>query len=401
MSQNKEPDGKWQTLVLVTGILLIAMNLRPAITALSPLAERMHAAGLSRSLIGSLTTVPLILFGAVGLWAGWIGQRLGFARALGLGLAVLALGCFLRSHSGDDVMSWRIGGTILIGAGIALGNVLLPGLVKSRFPNHVGLMTSLYATAMNLGAASGIAFAVPLANRLAGGWNAALASWGIFALAILLVWSPQMWPRPAARARKHPLAGVLSLARQKRAWQITIYMGMQSTVFYSTVAWLPTVLQERGMGENEAAYWVTALQLMGCVASLIIPTLAGRRESQSFWIVGCTGSIIVGLTGVLALPVALTIYPVLLLGIGLNGGFGMVLLIIALRSKSPDTAASLSSMAQAGGYLLSAPGPWLVGWLSTHGGWNVAFGLIIFLAMVATIFGFLAGRSGELAMEGE
>ena len=358
----------------------------------------MNADGLSRASIGSLTTIPLILFGAVGLWAGWIGQRIGFARALGLGLAVLALGCLTRSIPGDHAMSWRILGTISIGAGIALGNVLLPGLVKSRFPNHVGLLTSLYATAMNLGAAAGIAFAVPLANHL-GGWNPALATWGYFALFILLVWSPQMWPRPAAHGRTHPLAGVIMLSKKARAWQVTAYMGLQSTIFYSSVAWLPTVLQHRGMSEGDASFWVTGLQLIGCLASLSIPTLAGRAKSQSFWVFGCLMAIIFGLLGILILPLHFTPCAVLLLGIGLNGGFGMALLIIAMRSKTPETAASLSSMAQAGGYLFAAPGPFLVGWLSTHGGWDLAFSLIIFAALIASFLGFLAGRPGEMALE--
>lgn len=395
-----KPAPKWHHVILITGILLIGMNLRPSITAISSLAERLHQDGLSRETIGSLTAIPLVLFGVVGLWAGWLGKFMGFARALGLGLLLIGIGCWLRSAPGSYELVWRLGGTILIGAGIALGNVLLPGLVKSRYPNHVGVLTSLYATAMNLGAAFGIALAVPLADALPGGWRASLAAWGVFAVVVLLIWSPQMWTSPVARKREHPLAGVYKLARQKRAWQVAAYMGFQSWVFYAAVAWLPTLLQSRGMAELTAANWVVTMQLLGCAASITVPTLAGRSKSQSLWIAGCGALSIIGLTGILFLPGVWQIISILALGMGLNASFGLVLLVIALRSENPETAASLSSMAQAAGYLVASPGPWLVGLISTTaGGWPLAFGLVIGMACLAAIAGFLAGRSGELSLK--
>lgn len=395
----KLPTTRWQHMLLVGSILLLALNLRPAVTVLSPLAERMRADGLSRETIGAMTTMPLILFGVAGMWAGWIGGRFGLARSLGVGLLLLSLGCFLRSMSDLDHQGARFAGTVLIGAGIALGNVLLPGLVKSRYPDKVGLLTSLYSTAMNLGAALGIAIAVPLANRLAGGWNASIASWGVFALATVLLWIPQMLARPAVHRPSHPLAGVIVLARQKRAWQVAIFMGLQSSVFYSAVAWLPTVLQVRGMSEAEAAGWVTAMQILGCVASLLVPTLAGRLHSQSGWIV--TTAILNGasLAGLLLLPKAAIGVAVIGFGLGVNASFGLALLVIALRSRDSETAANLSSLAQAAGYLIAAPGPWLVGWMSeTTGSWTLAVGLVIVIALGAAVFGWKAGRPGELSL---
>lgn len=392
---------KWHHFALVGGILLVGMNLRPSITGLAPLAERMHGDGLSRELIGTLTTVPLVLFAGVGVWAGWIGRRIGLARALGLGLLLLVVGCGVRSVPGSGAGLWRVAGSVLIGAGIALGNVLLPGLVKSRYPQQVGLMTSLYATAMNLGAAGGFVLAVPMANVLPGGWNASLAAWGGFALATFLVWSPQMWPAPKVRPPVHPLAGVGFLARHQRAWQVAAFMALQAATFYSTVAWLPTVLQSRGMEEARAAGWVTAMQLIGCLASIVVPTLASRSVSQSGWVVACVGWNAAGLLGVIFLPLAWVGPSVLACGIGLNAGFGMVLLLMALRSKTPETTASLSSLAQSSGYLFAAPWPWVIGWMSTRGGWTLAFMVIFGLSILAAFAGFLAGRPGELELEDE
>jgi len=393
------PNRPWQHVILISGIILVALNLRPAVTVVGPLAERMHLEGLSREAIGALTTIPLILFGLAGLWAGWIGGRIGYARTLGLGLLVLSLGCYLRSVPDEGAGIWRLVGTILIGTGIALGNVLLPSVVKSRYPDHIGPLTSLYSTALNLGAAFGIALAVPLADRLPGGWPASLASWGVVAFVSFLLWSPQMRHTPELRPRSSPFASIAVLARQKRAWQITIHMGLQSMLFYSSVAWLPTVLQSRGLDETEAAHWVAAMQVLGCVASLVVPTLASRQPSQSAWVVGCALTSAISLIGILCLPTSLVGVAVLTLGLGLNASFGLALLLIAVRSHDTDTSAGLSSMAQAGGYLLAAPGPLLIGWFQTlTDSWTYSFGAIVILAMMTAGFGFFAGRAGTLRL---
>lgn len=393
------PNRPWQHFILISGIMLVALNLRSAVTVVGPLAERMHQEGLNRESIGALTSIPLVLFGFAGLWAGWIGGRIGFARTLGYGLLILSLGCFLRSVPDEGAGIWRFVGTILIGTGIALGNVLLPSVVKSRYPAHIGPLTSLYSTALNLGAAFGIALAVPLADRLSGGWQASLASWGVVAFVSFLLWAPQMRHTPAVRPRSSPLASVSVLARQKRAWQITIHMGLQSMTFYSSVAWLPTVLQSRGLDETDAAQWVAAMQVLGCVASFIVPTLAGRQKAQSGWVVGCALTSAVSLIGILWLPALWVGVAVLTLGLGLNASFGLSLLLIAVRSHDTDTSASLSSMAQAGGYLLAAPGPMLIGWVQTvTDSWIFSFGAIAILAILTAGFGYLAGRGGTLQL---
>ncbi|MEZ5324670.1 MAG: MFS transporter [Verrucomicrobiales bacterium] len=381
--------------LLVSGLLLIAGNLRPSITGLAPLAERMHAAGISRQAIGLQTTMPLILFGLAGLWVGAIGNRLGFARALGIGLVILSGGCFLRSWDFSGTGLEPIAGALLIGTGIAFGNVLLPGIVKSRFPNHVGLLTSLYSTAMNLGAALGMALAVPLANVLPGGWRASLGAWGVAALIPLLVWFPQLLRKPTVRSGVNPLAGMMTLFKNARAWQVTAHMGIQSLLFYSSVAWLPTVLQMRGMSETASAGWATAMQLCGCAASLMVPTLAGKSRSQSVWSAGCASISAISIAGILWLPQSFAGWAAIGLGLGLNASFGMSLLLIAMRSSDAESAGNLSSMAQAVGYLGSAPFPWLIGGLSVvSGSWTIAYGVLIIPALLVALAGVFAGRPG-------
>ena len=385
----------WRNALLLTGLIAIAVNLRPSITAIGPLAERMNADGVRVQIIGLLTTAPLIMFGLAGIFVGVIGGRFGFARALGFGLVLLTLGCFVRSWSPGGSDAGRIVGSILLGTGIAFGNVLLPGIVKRRFPDQMGLMTSLYSTAMNIGGTLGIAWAVPVAAYLGGGWNASLGAWGYAAMIPLLLWIPQVIQKPLPRQPGNPFAGILQLLARKRAWQVTAQMGLQSLLFYSSVAWLPTMLQLRGMSESASYGWPTAMQICGCVASLIIPTLAGRSNSQSRWLVACSLMTLSGICGILWFPLAGVGAATILLGLGLNAGFSMSLLIIAMRSQDPETAGNLSSMAQSIGYLAAAPFPWFIGWLHTAtDSWTIAYGFLVIPATAIILAGYLAGRPG-------
>lgn len=402
-SKNLVPSGdRRKKAFLLGGILLIGLNLRPAITGIAPLAERINASGIDLQSIGLMTTVPLLLFAVVGLWAGWAGSRFGFARTLGLGLFLLSAGAFLRTVVLTDGTIERVAGTILIGAGIALGNVLLPAVVKSRFPTHTGILTSLYSTAMNFGAALGIALALPMANTFSTGWRGSLGAWGVLALFSLVLWVPQMLSKPTPHSGSSALAGVRRLLREPRAWQVTAYMGIQSLLFYSIVAWLPTVLQFRGMSEGESANWVTAMQLTGCVASLVVPTLAGRNPSQSFWGAASALTTFTGIFGVVFFPEKFVPIATVITGVGLSSGFGLALLLIALRSADSGTTGHLSSMAQAIGYLFAAPAPWFIGWLSTKtGNWTLSFGLLLIPALILAVFGFIAGRPGTVSVAQE
>lgn len=387
----------WHHILLISGLLLIGVNLRPAITGLAPLAERMQADGISVALIGLQTTLPLVMFGLAGFFAGAIGNRFGFARVLGVSLMVLAAGCFLRSSQWSGTAFEPLLGSIMIGSGIALGNVLMPGIVKSRYPRHIGVMTSLYSTAMNLGGALGIALAVPFATSLSGGWNASLYVWGYAALLPLLPWLPQLLHKPTVRREHHPFDGIIRLLKNARAWQITAQMGIQSLLFYSCVAWLPTMLQLRGMTESQSYGWPTAMQICGCAASLVIPTLAGRARSQSLWAIACASMTMLGIFGILWLPYAWVGAATIALGLGLNASFSMVLLIITLRSEDAETAGNLSSMAQSVGYLVAAPFPWFIGWLSgVTGSWPAAYGFLLLPALAVIVAGGLAGRPGHI-----
>lgn len=400
MHASLEKNFGWRAIFLITGIFFLSLNLRPAVTSLAPLAERMTESGLGRGLIGNLTTLPLLLFSIVGFFAGSLGNRFGSARILAVGLLLLASGCLIRSAGGSAGSIFLILGTFGIGAGIALGNVLLPSFVKEHFPTHLGLITAIYVTGMNIGAALGLALAIPIADAIPQDWRGALASWSLPAIVVLVAWLPLTLRNKDLKHRSPSRTlGIAPLLRSPTAWHVTGFMGLQSAIFYSSVAWLPTLLQFRGMTEENASFWVTAMQISGCGASLIIPVLATRSPggNQGAWVILCLTFTILGLVGTLILEVDAIGIAAILLGLGLNGGFSLAMLFVTLRAGSAKTAANLSSMAQAGGYLFAAPWPVVVAYLSLNsGGWNLAYGVIIALAVCCLFFGLLAARDNSV-----
>jgi len=243
-----------QRVFMLVGIVLVSLNLRPAIGSIAPLADRMHASGMSLGLIGYLTSIPLILFGVGGLFTGVFGNKVGFARAIGLSLILIAAGCLIRSL-GPAAITLIIG-SIFIGLGIAIGNVLLPGLVKKHFPQQIGAVTGIYSTAIGIGSAIAVGVAVNLADILPGTWEGGLGFWSIPVMIAFFVWIPTMRPTPEKRESLPLLQSLKKLSREATAWHIAIHLGCLSMLFFSTILWLPSILQARGMEESQAGHLV-------------------------------------------------------------------------------------------------------------------------------------------------
>ena len=375
--------------LLVVGITLVAANLRPALAVVGPLAGDIRAAtGLSSAAIGLLTTLPLLAFGIVSPFAPAVARRLGVERALGLALVLLGVGSAVRAVPSSSLL---FGGTVLLGVGIALGNVLLPSLVKRDFSESTGGMTSLYSSAMGAGASLAAGAAVPLGLAL--GWRGALGVWALLAAATLVAWLPHLGARraaPAAETAVHPLldqtaaasVSMRSLARSPLAWQIALFMGLQSLAFYVILAWLPDLLQSRGLSASEAGWMLALSQVTGVAGSAVIPLVAARLPNQRQIVWGMLAVEVVSLAGL-----ALTSSPpvlaasVGLIGAVLGGSFGLSLLLLVLRAPDADASTALSGMAQSVGYFVAATGPALFGYLyDATGGWDVP------LAALAVVF---------------
>lgn len=377
---------------LITGIVLVAFNLRPAITSLGPLVGMIQKdVGLAHWSAGLLMSLPLIVFAIMSPIVPKIANRISNEMALLVGLSSLLIGILIRSI---PMAFFLFTGTLFIGIGIAIGNVLLPAIAKDKFPKHFGLMTSVYSTSMGLIASLASGVSVPLAEGMNLGWKGALNVWAIPAVAAILVWGylskfNQRNQKELKRAKTSS-----TIWRSPLAWQIAIFMGFQSFLFYVTISWLPEILHSHGLSMETAGWLLSFTQIVGLPASFIIPMIAGRFRSQiwlSFMLSLCS---VVGYGGLLlGSTYPILIISLIFIGIALGGTFPLALSYIGLRAKNAGQAAELSGMAQSTGYILAAVGPLLIGYLFdyTHI-WTIPLITLMIISTVVMLFGMLSGR---------
>ncbi|RNT13127.1 MFS transporter [Klebsiella aerogenes] len=380
-------------LLLIVGILFIAATLRVTFTGIAPLLDAIRAEyQLTTAQTGLLTTLPLLAFGLVSPLAAGVARRFGIERSLLLAMVIICLGIGLRSLPSA---AWLYIGTALIGCGIALGNVLLPGLIKRDFSGHVARMTGAYSITMGAAAAAGSAMVVPLA--LAGfGWRGALLLLMVFPLLALLLWLPQ-----ARRQATTPMTGSgaahnRGIWRSALAWQVTLFLGINSLVYYVIVGWLPAILQSMGYSEAQAGSLHGLLQLATATPGLAIPLVLHRLKDQRGIAVLVALMCVVSTLGLWLLPGQAVIWT-LIFGFGSGATMILGLTFIGLRASSAHQAAALSGMAQTIGYLLAACGPPLIGKIhDAYGDWHIPLIIVALIAVVMALFGALAGRAREI-----
>lgn len=377
-------------LLLGLSILLIAFNLRPVFSSLSVvLPEIVAATRMSAAAASALTTLPIVCLGLFAMSAPWLGRRLGMERTLLACMAAITAGTALRGLGHVPLLFVA---TALAGIGIAISNVLLSALIKREFSQHGAAMMGGYTMAVCGGAAAGAGLTVPLEHVLGRGWTGALAIWAVPAIVGLALWAPQAWSRrPVASDSSIVVRG---LWRDPLAWQVTLYMGLQSALAYSVMGWLAPILRERGLSAETAGFVVSVSVLTQLATCLVIPGMAMRRRHQ----VGlAVGSAVLTIAAVLACMFGalggIWVWAVAL-GIAQGSTFALALTLIVMRSPNADVAARLSGMAQGVGYLIAAGGPLLVGLLHASTGSFAAsgwlFGAIGFALVLA---GFGAGRA--------
>nr|WP_296947826.1 MFS transporter [uncultured Massilia sp.] len=374
---------------LLAGILLIAANLRAPFTALPPLLATVRAdLGLGTVGAGALTTLPLLVFAIVSPFGARLVRAFGLERALAGALAAIAAGVLLRSAG---PAGWLYLGTGLAGAGIAVGNVLLPSLVKRDFPDDVAALTGAYALAAGLVAALGSAAVAPLAQ--AWGWRAALAAFAVLPAVALLAWlalpRAQAGMAAGAPARRQGPA----VWRSALAWQVTLFLGLNSTVYYIAIGWLPTILADAGVAATRAGSLHGILQLASAVPGLLLGPLLRRLRDQRLPAAGAALLAAVALAGLQLAPQWAGAW-VAMFGLGSGASFILGLAFVGLRTGNAQQAAALSGMAQCAGYLLAAAGPMAIGALhDALGGWDAPLGACVALALAMAGAGVLAGRN--------
>lgn len=364
---------------LVAAVVLAAVNLRTAVTSVGPvLAELERAIGLSSALAGVLTTLPVLSFAALGALTPRLAHRFGEQRLLAAALVLMTAGLALRVMVGT---AWEfLLLSVLALAGGAMGNVLLPVLVKRYFAERVGGMTAVYTTALAVGMTASAALTVPLATQ--GGrvdWRVGLGFWAILAGIAAVAWTVLPARRPPASER--PRRVRLPLRRSRTAWALALFFGAQSLQAYVAFGWFALFFRERaGASPAQAGLLIAVLAALTIPTSMVIPSLAARLHSQRPLIAVLVGCYVVAYTGMLLAPRAGQWLWVVLIGIG-SGAFPLALTLMGLRARTAEATSALSAFAQSVGYLLAGTGPLLVGFLhGASGGWGWSF-VLLFAAL--------------------
>lgn len=383
---------------LIAGLILLTINLRAAITGMTPLLGNVQEAlTLSDTQVSVLATLPVLCLGVFAWLAPRLARRLGTHAAVCAAVGVLALGTAVRAVPWPAAL---FAGTVLAGAGIAVGNVLLPAVIKDHFAQHIGLFTGLAMTLMAVSGAFAAAVAVPLCT--AAGWQPALAVWAVPAVPAAAVW--WLLAAPGARGRHRgsqpPAApGTTggsggSLLRCALAWWVSAFLGLVSLMFYVLVAWLPQIMHASGSTRGQAGLMMSVMLAIGIPLGFVVPVVAARMRSQGLLVVAVIAAKLISLAGLLLAP-AFGWAWVCLLGAATGAAFPLAITLLGLRTDGPRAAADLSGMAQTVGYLLAGLGPLATGVLhNATDGWRVPLTVLIALVVPEAIAGLLAARPG-------
>lgn len=378
--------------LLITGIILIGFNLRPALSGVGPLIAMIReATGLSNSMLGLLTTLPLVAFGILSTLTPLFTRRFGIEKTLSGALLLLTTGIVLRAFG---YIPFLFLGTILLGIAIAFGNVLLPALVKRDFDKRSGFMTSLYSGMMGVGAALAAGLSVPIAESFPGSWKTSLGVWGFFSFVAFLVWISQNKFSVPTNSKRSFKKAMKDLGSNSLAWNVALFLGLQSIAFYVILAWLPDILISKGFSSSEAGWYLSLSQVTGVLGSVLVPVIAAKKDDQRKYISALILVEAISLIGLWLGTNATVFLWVSGIGFSLGGSFGLALLFIVLRSSDSETATELSGMSQSIGYLLAATGPILIGAVfDITGNWDTALYILFMILFFKLYTGLKAGKA--------
>ena len=404
--------GRISLLVLGAGLILIGLNLRIGVASVGPvLGDILGDLHLSATVGSLLTTIPVFAFGAFAFLTPGLTRRFGVHRVLGLVMIILAAGIALRLQPSLLAL---FSGTVLVGAAIAVGNVLLPTAIKSDFAHRVGLMMGLYSTALFLGASAASGLTVPLLPIVGGSWRWALGIWAVPAVLAALLWIPQMRRRPgrlagtvaghdgaadaASEAGEPPFRSILT---DPIAWAVTGFMGLQSMSYYAALTWVPSILQDSGMPADEAGWMLSFSAFPAIITCLFAPAAAQRLRPRWLGVAAAFVLTAAGFAGLLVAPTGGAYVWMTLLGLGQGATISLSLSYIVWRSPDAHHTGHVSTMAQGFGYLFAGLGPIGIGWLHTvTGSWTVPLITLLVMLVVQLVIGGFASQDRHIRARG-
>ncbi|MEU6672315.1 MFS transporter [Streptomyces sp. NPDC046727] len=382
-------------------LALLALNLRAPLTSVAPLLQPLgDDLGLGDTAVGVLTSLPVLCLGLFAFVAPRLGRRHSSRTLLVVSLLVLTVGGLVRTGPSPAAL---FVGTVLVAAPIGVANVLIPGLVKRRFPHSVPRVSAFYSGALTFGAAGGPAVAVPLAEATGSAWRVPLLLLVVplsvaTVVVLLLALDRQSGARGSAPA---PESGGRPprLWRNPLAWQVTVFFGAQALLSYTVFGWLPAMWQDRGLGAASAGLALSLCNAVGVLGAWLLAASGRRLADQRPAGVAVACLTATGLVGVVAGPTGLVWPSVAVLGLGLGAGFALALSLFALRSPDAPTTAALSAMGQGVGYLIGVLGPLGAGALhGMSGTWAWPLAALLITCAVQAVVALAAGRARTLGV---
>ena len=404
---NRTRPSRSDALVLA-GVVLVAINLRPAAASIGPLIVRIeHDTGLASGWASALTTLPVLCFGLLAPLAPVFAKRFGVRSSIAAAMVALLAGIAMRLLPG---VAFLFLGTAIAGSAIATGNVLLPVLVRRDLHGRTATAMAFYSTALIGFAALAAGITVPLADALGGGWKGGLGIWAVPAAVGALAWSPWLWRRdrdiesasaPGVVAAARERVPVRALLVRPLAWQVTLFFALQSGGFYATLAWLPSIYESHGAGQARAGLLLSLTMVVGLVTAVTVPGLAHRFADQRALMAASCVLTAAGLAGVLLAPMSVPYLWTALLGLGQNAAFPLALMLIVGRAGDVPHTEALSTMTQSIGYVLGALGPLAVGAIhGATGSWTPSLILLLVIVAPQLVLGLAASRDRVLAPRG-
>lgn len=386
---------KARNTLAILGVIFFAANLRAPLTSVGPvIGEISHDLSLSKTAAGMLTTIPLLAFGFLSSLIPRFSQRYGMELVLLLSLLLLGIGLGLRSYG--SIITLFIGAA-LVGTAITFGNVLMPAFIKTKFPNNIGIIMGVYSVGMNLTAALAAGLSIGIGKWTALGWKGSIGIWITLVILGVIIWFPQLLFAKRDKTKIKTLVKSkepkLNLLKSRLAWAVTIYMGLQSMMYYCLTAWLPKVAQDWGL-TIEASGWVLAYVQFAQLPTTFIGSIIAAKMRDQRVLSGLTGILFIfGITGILIFKTKYILLWCILLGVASGLAFSLSMLFFVLRTQNTLQAAKLSGMAQSFGYLIAATGPAIFGGIfDLTGSWNLSFVFLISMSAILLVAGIIAGK---------
>ncbi|MDW8543725.1 CynX/NimT family MFS transporter [Staphylococcus sp. KG4-3] len=382
---------------VILAIVFIASTLRAPLTSVGPVVDEIkQVMEINNSVAGILTTIPLIIFAFVSPFVSKVTARLTMSRTILYSTMLLIVALYLRI-AGDFTLF--LIGTVILGIAIAFGNVVLPSYVKWYFPMQIGLATGIYSGTMNFTAGLGGGLSFPLSEITPLGFRLSLSFWILFAIIAIILWIPKarkgvQLEKATAIADQQDRPKKVTITKSKLAWMVALTMGFQSMVFYTVVAWVPSILVDRGLDPSTAGYLLMLNQFSQVPMTFTFPIIASKLKDQRILVVIITVLFLVGFSLFFTQSLVLLIIGIIIAGLAMGACFSLCMTFFSIRARTSDGSISLSGFGQSVGYLIAAVGPFLIGFLhDATESWDSGIIALIVMSVLFFIFGYPAAKN--------